>query len=94
MRKADKETAMSLERRNFRPQCVEPGVKNGHRKIRHEEMGFLKIADVAQALNVSTRTVRRWISDKKLIAHRFGVAVRIAENDLQAFLTAHRGDEP
>ncbi len=81
---------MSLERRNFRPRCDEPGAKNGHRKIRHEEMSFLTIAEVAQRLSVSTRSIRRWIADENLIAHRFGAAVRIAESELAAFIAQHR----
>jgi excisionase family DNA binding protein len=51
---------------------------------------FFTIADVAENLAVATRTVRRWIKSGELVAHHFGGAVRIAETDLQAFLSAHR----
>jgi excisionase family DNA binding protein len=51
---------------------------------------FFSIADVAEITGVSTRTVRRWIKRKEMIAHRFGVAVRVAESDLKAFLAQHR----
>jgi excisionase family DNA binding protein len=63
----------------------------GHRRqIRREEIRFLTIAEVAQWLSVSTRTVHRWIADKNLIAHRFGAAVRIAESEFAAFVAQHR----
>jgi excisionase family DNA binding protein len=52
---------------------------------------FFTIAEVAEHLNVATRTVRRWIGSGDLVAHRFGGVVRIAEGDLRVFLAAHRG---
>lgn len=55
---------------------------------------FFTIAEVAERLDVSTRTVRRWIRSGDLVAHRFGGVVRIAESDLRSFLAAHRDDEP
>jgi excisionase family DNA binding protein len=61
---------------------------------RHDQIRFYSIADVADRLDVVTRTVRRWIKSGDLIAHRFGRAVRIADDDLQAFLAAHRREEP
>jgi excisionase family DNA binding protein len=54
---------------------------------------FFSIADVAEFLDVATRTVRRLISSGELVAHRFRGVVRIAEDDLRKFLNAHRGDE-
>lgn len=51
---------------------------------------FLRICEVADQLAVSSRTVRRWIEDGQLRAHRFGRAVRIAVSDLQFFLDEHR----
>jgi excisionase family DNA binding protein len=59
-----------------------------------ERVRFLSIADVADWLAVSIRTVRRWIESGNLVAHQFGSVVRIAEGDLRTFLAAHRGDEP
>jgi excisionase family DNA binding protein len=59
-----------------------------------DQIKFFTIADVAERLDVVTRTVRRWVKSGDLLVHRFGGVVRIAEGDLQAFLTAHRGDEP
>jgi excisionase family DNA binding protein len=51
---------------------------------------FSTIDDVADLLGVSTRTVRRSIDRKQLVAHKFGRAVRIAESDLRAFIATHR----
>jgi excisionase family DNA binding protein len=70
---------------------------SGHthgRRYRNDQIKFFTIADVAERLDVVTRTVRRWVKSGDLLVHRFGGVVRIAEGDLQAFLTAHRGDEP
>ena len=59
--------------------------------IRHprDQMNFYTIAEVAERLVVATRTVRRWIKAGDLVAHRMG-AVRIADDDLRAFLALHR----
>jgi excisionase family DNA binding protein len=51
---------------------------------------FYTIGQVAEALGVSTRTIRRWIANGPLIAHRMNGVVRISEADFQAFLAAHR----
>jgi excisionase family DNA binding protein len=51
---------------------------------------FLTIIQVAECLDVATRTVRRWIEAGDLVAHRVGGVVRIAEDDLRAFLAQHR----
>ena len=53
---------------------------------------FFTIAEVAEDLNVSTRTVRRWITAGELVVHRVGSVVRIAASDLRAFLERHRDD--
>ena len=47
--------------------------------------GFYTIREIAAAVEVSCRTVSR------LIAHRLGRNVRIADDDLQAFLARRRG---
>jgi excisionase family DNA binding protein len=51
---------------------------------------YYTIQEVAELLVVSTRTVRRWIANGDLIAHRPGGIIRIAEDDLRAFLALHR----
>jgi excisionase family DNA binding protein len=48
------------------------------------------ISSVAEALNVSTRTIRRWIANSDLAVHRIDGVVRIAEADLRSFLAVHR----
>ena len=51
---------------------------------------LLTVADVAEHLKVNPRTVRRWITDKKLHFHQVGRQQRVAEEDLAAFLSACR----
>jgi excisionase family DNA binding protein len=51
---------------------------------------FHTVEQVAEDLNVSPRTVRRWIRSKALVAHRFGASVRIAESERKAFIARHR----
>ena len=48
------------------------------------------IKAVAEALDVSSRTVRRWIENGDLAVHRVDSVVRVAEDDLRAFLALHR----
>ena len=45
---------------------------------------FFTIAEVAERVNVATRTVRRWIEKKLLVAHRINGLVRISEADFRA----------
>lgn len=52
---------------------------------------FWTVLDIAQHLDVSPRTVWRWVDAGDLVAHRFGRSVRIADDDLRAFLAQHRG---
>jgi excisionase family DNA binding protein len=47
---------------------------------------YYSIKAVAEALDVSPRTVRRWIENRDLIMHRVHGVVRIAEDDLRTFL--------
>jgi len=56
-----------------------------------EPSKFFAITEVAEMVGVSTRSVRRWIKRDELAAHRFGASVRIAESDLRAFFSRHRG---
>jgi excisionase family DNA binding protein len=48
------------------------------------------IAETAEVLNVSPRTVRRLIDSGALQAHRFGRLVRIADGDIAVLLAANR----
>jgi excisionase family DNA binding protein len=51
---------------------------------------YYAVRTVAESLDVSTRTVRRWIANGDLVAHRINGVIRIGANDLQAFLALHR----
>ena len=51
---------------------------------------FYTVAQVADLLAVSSRTVRRWVAAGDLPAHRFGRRVRISESDLRAFVQKGR----
>ena len=51
-------------------------------------MPLLTIEEVAQALRVTPRFVRRVIADGRLVSGRVGKFVRISQADLEAFLAA------
>jgi excisionase family DNA binding protein len=51
---------------------------------------FYSIAQVADLLAVSPRSVRRWVTTRELLAHKFGRQVRISEADLTAFIERRR----
>ena len=51
---------------------------------------FYTIADVADLVDVNERTIRRWIDEGELVAHRFGRQLRISHADLNAFVRARR----
>ncbi|MCH9000490.1 MAG: helix-turn-helix domain-containing protein [Proteobacteria bacterium] len=51
---------------------------------------FWTILDIAETLDVSKRTVQRWIASGDLVPHRFGRSVRIADGDLRTFLAQRR----
>jgi excisionase family DNA binding protein len=51
---------------------------------------FFTVVDVAEILSLSPRSVRRLIDDKQLPVHKFGRAVRIAEDDLRTFIASRR----
>jgi excisionase family DNA binding protein len=51
---------------------------------------FYSISEVAGLVEVVPRTVRRWIDDGLLIAHRIRRVVRVSESDFQTFLAEHR----
>ena len=44
---------------------------------------LLSVDSVAAELDVSTKTVRRWISTERLPTHRLGRQIRISEADLR-----------
>jgi excisionase family DNA binding protein len=58
---------------------------------RRSRTRLLTIKDVAADLNVSVKTVRRMIGDRKLSVHRIGRAIRVAEEELVVFI--HRAKQ-
>jgi excisionase family DNA binding protein len=52
---------------------------------------FYTIKAIAESLDVSPRTVSRWIDSGALTSHELGHSVRIAEDDLHIFLVKRRG---
>ena len=54
---------------------------------------FLTVEAVAIKLNVSERSVRRWIYEGSLKVHRFGRAVRVDSDDLRDFVRSGRGND-
>jgi excisionase family DNA binding protein len=50
----------------------------------------LSVEGVALELQVSTKTVRRWIGAGLLAHHRLGRQIRIDEHDVRAFLVGTR----
>ena len=51
---------------------------------------LLNIREVAAVLRVSQKSVRRWIENGELVAHRIGRQLRISERDLQTFIKLRR----
>jgi excisionase family DNA binding protein len=79
---------MSLSTRD-----IEAAASSGEgRRHRRDQIKFYTIQQIADALVVSTRTVRRVIDDGHLVAHRIKGVVRISEADFAAFLAARRDD--
>jgi excisionase family DNA binding protein len=51
---------------------------------------FFTIAEIAEQLRVSERTVSRHIARGELKSHKIGAAVRISEEDFRAFIAIRR----
>ena len=51
---------------------------------------LLAVGEVAELLQVSSKTVRRWIERQELRTHRLGRQLRVSEEDLAAFLGQRR----
>jgi excisionase family DNA binding protein len=51
---------------------------------------YLTLPEVAERLQVSRRTVYRWIKGGELNVYQFGREYRITESALKDFLEAHR----
>ena len=57
---------------------------------RKSAIRFYTTEQIAAFLEVSTRTVRRWIAEGLLVVHRINGLVRISDADFETFLAAHR----
>jgi len=68
--------------------CSDPP-RTGRRRT-SEIPKFLTVQQVAECVEASTRTVRRWIKKKLLIAHRMNGLLRVSDADFQKFLDDHR----
>jgi excisionase family DNA binding protein len=53
------------------------------------EKDIYTVPEVARRLQVTDKTVRAWINDRKLTAIRIGREWRIREEDVQAFIQRH-----
>ena len=51
---------------------------------------LLTVNEVAELLQVSSKTVRRWVELQELRTHRLGRQLRVSEEDLAAFLGQRR----
>jgi excisionase family DNA binding protein len=58
---------------------------------RRQPVSLLLIDQVAEGLGVSTRTVRRLIARRELVACRLGRLVRVHPEDLAAYVNRQRG---
>lgn len=47
---------------------------------------FYTLDEIAEMLDVSTRTIRNYINAGKLAAYRFGQAYKVQESDLKTFI--------
>ena len=54
------------------------------------EEAYYTLAEIAQRLKVSYRTVYRWVQAGELPAYKLGTEWRVAESDLRAFLQARK----
>jgi excisionase family DNA binding protein len=55
---------------------------------------FLTIAEVAERLNISEKTLRKWVGDGILPGFKLGGCVRVDEGDLAAFIESGRTHKP
>lgn len=51
---------------------------------------LLAVPEVADLLQVCTKTIHRWIQRGDLHVHRIGRTIRISRDDIDAFLAKHR----
>jgi excisionase family DNA binding protein len=74
----------------YRPVTMSVNVADGRPHHGRALPKYYAIKAVAEALDVSARTVRRWIANGDLIAHRVDRVARVADTDLRTFLALRR----
>ena len=57
---------------------------------REPQARLYTIAELAEALRVTTRTVRRWIEGGDIAAYKFGRQWRFTQEDIDAFVQRRR----
>jgi excisionase family DNA binding protein len=57
------------------------------------DVRFFTVGEIALQLNVSSRTVHRWIADRQLVVHHIGRSVRVSGADLKVFLAIRRDED-
>jgi excisionase family DNA binding protein len=62
------------------------GSGRGPRRPQRDPEQFFTIPAVAEYVDVSTRSVRRWIKRGDLVAHHFGGVVRAAAKSIRSGL--------
>lgn len=53
---------------------------------------YLTVAEAAEMMRVSDRTIYRWIREKRLKCFRVGNVTRIEEKDMQAFIEEYSAE--
>ena len=51
---------------------------------------MMTVAQIAEQLNVTSKTVQRWIAEKRLPAYQFGREYRINDEDFKAFVESSK----
>ena len=51
---------------------------------------MMSVAEIASRLNVTPKTIQRWISEKRLPAYQFGREYRIKEEDFEKFVESSK----
>ena len=51
---------------------------------------MMSVAEIANKLNVTPKTVQRWITEKRLPAYQFGREYRIKEEDFNWFVESSK----
>ena len=83
-----------MRRRQTRPQENSasrlPSLTSGYRARGRPPTKLRTMAEVAEFLGISKRSVQRFAATGKLHVHRFGRAVRVSEADIAIFLAEHQ----